>query len=103
MTLWQFIQAHSGAFIGGLIIVYGAISRALPAEAAEFGWGQFIIDVIKGVGQELPNHAPKLTTAQKSMLSRPTLSIDARGAADPDKVADQVRAALKSILEPKGE
>lgn len=71
MTLWQFIQAHSGAFIGALVIIYGAISRALPSEASEFSWGQFVINFIQGVGQQLPNNAPKLNSAQKAMLVGP--------------------------------
>jgi len=63
-----FIQAHWGTILATLVIIFGAMQRALPATAAEFNTGQFIIDWIKGIGQQLPSTAPKLTSAQKAMV-----------------------------------
>jgi hypothetical protein len=77
----EFIKAHAGTIIAGLLIVYGAIYRALPASSSDFKWGQFIIDFIKGLGQQLPDHAPKLTAAQKAMA----MSVPPKQIADPPK------------------
>jgi hypothetical protein len=63
-----FLQAHWGTILAGAVIVYGAIQRALPAKSADFSWGQFIIDVIKGIGQQLPSAAPKLTVQQQAAV-----------------------------------
>lgn len=65
-----FIQAHWGTILATAVIVFGAMQRALPAKASDFSGGQFIIDWIRGIGQQLPSSAPKLTSEQKKTLVR---------------------------------
>lgn len=53
-----------------LLLIGGAIYRALPQKAADMNWPQFVLDVVRGVLGALPSNAPKLTPEQKVALKR---------------------------------
>lgn len=54
--------ANNKAFvITALLLIGGALYRALPAKATDFNGPQFILDWIRGILGALPQQAPKLT------------------------------------------
>lgn len=56
--------ANNKAFvITALLLIGGALYRALPAKASDFSFPQFILDWIRGILGALPSNAPKLPAA----------------------------------------
>lgn len=66
MTAGQWVAVATPS----LLLIGGAIYRALPQKAADMNWAQFILDVVRGVLGALPSNAPKLTNAQKAALPK---------------------------------
>lgn len=60
-TILTWLAANKAFVITALLLIGGALYRALPAKATDFNGAQFILDWVRGILGALPQQAPKLS------------------------------------------